>query len=54
MTGGDLNVAQVDARVEHDRHESLPPHVRVHAGQPDAGRCREVPHAASGGVAVHA
>jgi pantoate kinase len=32
-TGGDLDVAQVDAGVEHRGHEGVPEHVRVHAGQ---------------------
>ena len=31
VAGGDLNVAQVDAGVEHRGHEGVAEHVRVHS-----------------------
>jgi hypothetical protein len=37
MTSRDLDVAQVDARVEHGRDEGMTEHMRVRPGDPDAG-----------------
>jgi hypothetical protein len=36
MAGGDLDLPQVHARVEHGRHEGMPEHVRVRSGDPQA------------------
>jgi hypothetical protein len=38
VAGGDLHVAQTDARVEHGGHERVPEHVRGHPRDPDACR----------------
>jgi hypothetical protein len=36
VTGGDLDVPQVYASVEHGRDEGVPEHVRVRPGNPDS------------------
>jgi hypothetical protein len=40
MPGGDLDVAQVDASVEHGRDERVAGHVRVRSGDLDVGQHR--------------
>src|SRR5437868_8180751 len=37
VPGGDLDVPEVDASIEHGRHESVTEHMRVCPGDPDAG-----------------
>ena len=46
VAGGDLDVAEVDAGVEHGGDEGVPQHVRVHARR--AGRRRRWPGRAAG------
>src|SRR5581483_4625766 len=53
VTGGDLDIAQVDARVEHGGNECVAQHVRVCPASLDAGGCCELSQAAGGGVPVH-
>jgi hypothetical protein len=53
VTGGNLDIAQVDAGIEHGRHEGVTEHVRVCPGDLEAGGRGEVPQAAGGGVPVH-
>jgi hypothetical protein len=53
VTGGDLDVAQVHARVQHGRDEGMAEHVRVRPGNPHARSVSQAPEPAGGGVAVH-
>nr|WP_306208683.1 hypothetical protein [Actinoplanes sp. RD1] len=53
MAGGDLDVAEADAGVEHGGHEGVAQHVRVHLGHADAGGGGEVLEPAGRGVPVH-
>ena len=53
VAGGDLDIAQVNASVEHGRDKSVAQHVRVGPGDLDAGGLGEVPQAAGGRVPVH-
>ena len=53
VAGGDLNIAQVNASIEHGRDERVAQHVRVRSGDLDAGGLGEVPQAAGGRVPVH-
>ncbi len=53
VEGGDLDVAQVDAGVEHGGDEGVSQHVRVHPGQPDASLAGEGVQPPGGGVPVH-
>jgi hypothetical protein len=50
---GDLDVAQVDAGVEHRGDEGVPEHVWVHPWQVRAGALRKAAQPAGGRVAVH-
>jgi hypothetical protein len=43
VAGSDLDVAQVNAGVEHGRDEGMPEHVRVSPGQLDARSPGELP-----------
>jgi hypothetical protein len=52
VAGGDLDVAEVDAGVEHGRDEGMPEHMRVGPGDLDARRPGELVQAAGGGVPV--
>jgi hypothetical protein len=51
VAGGDLDVAKIDAGVEHRGDVGVSEHVRVHAGKPEAGVVGESAEAAE---AVHA
>jgi len=51
--GGDLDVAEVDAGVEHGGDEGVPQHVWVHPWQPDPAVGGEGVQASGGGVPVH-
>src|SRR5215469_16888284 len=53
VAGGDLDVAQVHARVEHGGDEGVAEHVRVRPGDRHASGLGEAPQAAGGGMAVH-
>ena len=53
MPGGDPDVAQVHARMQHGRDESMPEHVRVRPGNRHASGPGKPPQASSGSVAVH-
>jgi hypothetical protein len=53
VAGGDLDVAEVDAGIEHGRDEGVAEHVRVRPGHLDPGRLGEVVQAAGGRVPVH-
>jgi hypothetical protein len=53
VAGGDLDISQVDASVEHGRDECVTEHVRVCLGHLYAGSIREVPQAAGSRVTVH-
>jgi hypothetical protein len=50
VAGGDLDIAQVDACVEHGGDERVAEHVRVCPGGLDAGGCGEPAQAAVGRV----
>ena len=50
----DLDVAEVDADVEHGGGEGVAQYVRVHAGHPEAGPFGEMLKAAGGDVPSHA
>ena len=54
MAGGDLDIAQADAGVQHRGHERGPEHMRVHAWHPDPGSNGQVVEPSGGSVAVHA
>ena len=43
MPGGDLDVPQVHARVEHGRDEGVAEHVRVRPDDPHASNSGQVP-----------
>ena len=49
----DLDVAEVDAGVEHGCDEGVPAHVGVHPGDGDAGLLGQPPQPAGGAVSVH-
>ena len=53
MTGGDLDVAQVNACVEHGRDKSVAEHMWVSPGYLDAGSLGELIQAAGDWVPVH-
>ena len=58
VTGSDLDIAQVDAGVQHRGDERVPQHVWMHPGQPHVRRHREAAQAALltkhfGGVVGH-
>ena len=53
VTGGYLDVTQVDAGVEHRGDEGVAQHVGVHPRQSDPGLLSEVLQPAGGGVPVH-
>jgi len=53
VAGGDLDVAQVDTRIEHRRDEGVSEHVWVHAWQTDAGLFCEVAQASCRAMTVH-
>jgi hypothetical protein len=53
VAGGDLDVPEVQTRVEHGHDEGVAEHVRVRPGDPHASRFGQAPQAAGGGVAVH-
>jgi hypothetical protein len=53
MTGGDLHIAQVYARVQHGRDERVPEHVRMRPGDRHPGGLGEPPQPPGGGVPVH-
>ena len=54
VSGGDLDVAQVDAGVEHGGDVGVAQHVGVHAWESYAGGVGEVAQASGGGVSVQA
>jgi hypothetical protein len=54
MAGGDLDIAEADAGVEHGRDERVPQHVWMHPRYPDPGGLGQMLESAGGGVAVHA
>jgi hypothetical protein len=54
VAGGDLDIAQADAGVEHGGHERVAQHVGVHPRHPDPRGGGQVLEPAGGGVAVHA
>jgi hypothetical protein len=51
VPGGDLDIAQVNASIEHGRDEGVPEHVGVWPGDPYACVLGEVAQAAGGGRA---
>jgi hypothetical protein len=53
VAGGDLNVAQADAGVEHGGDEGVAQHVGVHLRRADAGGVGQVFEPAGGRVPVH-
>ena len=53
VAGGDLDVAEADACVEHGDDEGVPQHVGVHPRHADAGRRGEVSESAGYCVPVH-
>ena len=53
VAGGNLDVTQVHARVEHGRDEGVAQHVRVWPGDPHASGFSQSPQAAGGGMAIH-
>ena len=53
VPGGDLDVPEVNASIEHGRDEGMTEHMRVRSGDLDAGTCGEPSQAAGGGVPVH-
>ena len=52
VAGGDLDIPQVHACVQHGRDEGMAEHVRVRPGDPHTRSLGEAPQAAGGGVAV--
>ena len=52
VPAGDLDVAEVDASVEHGGHESVAEHVRVHL-RPQADGASQAPQAPGSRMAVH-
>jgi len=53
VPGGDLDVPQVHARVQHGGDEGMTEHVRVRPGDPHSSGVCQAPQAAGGGMAVH-
>lgn len=53
VTGGDLDIPEVDADIEHGRDEGMTEHMRVGPGDPDSRRIDELVQAACGGMPVH-
>jgi hypothetical protein len=53
VTGGDLDIPEVDAGVEHGRDRGVAEHMGVRPGDPDAGAPGELVQAAGGRVPVH-
>ena len=53
VAGGDLDVAEVDAGVEHGGHIGVAEHVGVHPGHRDAGGCSQAPQSPCSRVARH-
>ena len=53
VAGGDLDIAQAAACVEHGRYECVSEHMWMCPGGLDAGGCGEPAQAAGGGVPVH-
>jgi hypothetical protein len=53
VSGGDLDVAQVDAGVEHRGDEGVPQHVRVQPRHPHPRGLGQPSQPAGGGVPVH-
>jgi hypothetical protein len=43
VAGGDLDIPQVHARIEHGRDEGMAQHVRVRPGNLDAGSAGQAP-----------
>ena len=54
VAGGDLDVTEADAGVEHGGDEGVPQHVRVHPRHPDPGTGSQLLEAAGRGVPVQA
>jgi hypothetical protein len=54
VAGGDLDIPEVDAGVEHGGDEGVPEHVRVHAGQLDTGVLGEPAQSSGSAVPIHA
>jgi hypothetical protein len=53
VSGGDLYVAEVDARVQHGRHERVSEHVGMHPRQADPGLLCKVAETSGRAVTVH-
>ncbi len=53
MAGGDLDVPQVHARIEHRGDEGMAEHVRVRPGNPHPGGFGQPLQTTGGSVAVH-
>ena len=53
VAGGDLDVPEVDAGIEHGRDKRVAEHVRMSPGDLDAGGFGESPQTAGGRVPVH-
>ena len=53
VPGGDLDVPQIHAGVEHGGDEGMAEHMRVRPDDPHPGGFGEAPQAAGGGVAIH-
>jgi hypothetical protein len=53
VPGGDLDVSQVHASVEHGRDEGVPKHMGVRPGNPDTRGVGQLPKAPGGGMAIH-
>jgi hypothetical protein len=53
VAGGDLDVAQVNACVEHGRDERVPEHMRMCPGDLDTSRSGEQSESAGGRMPVH-
>jgi hypothetical protein len=53
VAGGDLDVAQVDARVQHRGDEGVPQHVRVQPRHPHPRDLGEPSQPTGGGVPIH-
>jgi hypothetical protein len=53
VPGGDLDIPQVHARIQHGRDEGMTEHVRVRSGNPYPGGPRKPPQPTGGGMAVH-
>lgn len=53
VAGSDLDVAEVDACIEHGGHERVTQHVGVHASGGDPGRYGQGPQPSGGAVPIH-